>query len=107
MQKNILKYVSFKLAAFQRMTQKLFAIHVAFTEHTLTLLSQNCDALRVLNIAGITSVTDSSLLMLSLRLKQLEDLDVSWNCSKLTKPWRAKSNFLTMYSTRNSVNKCL
>ena len=66
--------------------EKLFAIHVAFTENTLTLLSQNCDALRVLNIAGITSVTDSSLLMLSLRLKQLEYLDVSWNCSKLTKP---------------------
>ena len=66
--------------------EKLAARQGAVTEHTLTLLAQHCEGLRVLNISGITSVTDSSLVMLSLRLKHLEELDVGWNCSKLTEP---------------------
>ena len=65
--------------------EKLAARRGAVTEQTLTLLARHCAGLRVLNISGVTSITDSNLVMLSLRLKQLEELDVSWNFSELTK----------------------
>ena len=63
--------------------EKLAVRQGPITEHTLLLLAQHCQRLSVLNLSGITSITDSNLVMLSLRLKKLEELDVSWNCSKL------------------------
>ena len=68
--------------------EKLAVRQGPITGQTLSLLAQHCRRLKVLNLSGITSITDNDLVMLSLRLKDLEELDVSWNCSKSPRSFR-------------------
>lgn len=55
-------------------------------------LCDNCGQLRQLNVSSVNCITDSLLVTMSMRLRQLTILDISWNCGKkdkILKPLRA------------------